>query len=120
MLPLSASISRLASRSSVVLPEPEPPTMARNSPLGDLERDVVHGQDGFRAAAAVKALADMREGDQWRGGGHPVGTITLRSERYQATTAITCRRGYRLNCRGGRVKPHAELEEIGETRCGQG
>src|SRR5438445_404520 len=32
MLPLSASISRLASRSSVVLPEPEPPTMARNSP----------------------------------------------------------------------------------------
>src|ERR1700730_13334943 len=32
MLPWSASISRLASRSSVVLPEPEPPTMARNSP----------------------------------------------------------------------------------------
>ena len=32
MVPLSASISRLASRSSVVLPEPEPPTMARNSP----------------------------------------------------------------------------------------
>ena len=32
MLPLSASISRLASRSSVVLPEPEPPTMAKNSP----------------------------------------------------------------------------------------
>src|SRR6202048_4769456 len=32
MLPRSASISRFASRSSVVLPEPEPPTMARNSP----------------------------------------------------------------------------------------
>ncbi len=32
MLPESASISRFASRSSVVLPEPEPPTMARNSP----------------------------------------------------------------------------------------
>ena len=32
MVPPSASISRLASRSSVVLPEPEPPTMARNSP----------------------------------------------------------------------------------------
>src|ERR1700754_2804806 len=31
-LPLSASISRFASRNSVVLPEPEPPTMARNSP----------------------------------------------------------------------------------------
>ena len=32
--------------------------------LGDLERDVVDGQNGFRAAAAVKALADMRKGDQ--------------------------------------------------------
>src|SRR5258706_2687329 len=31
MWPSSASISRLASRNSVVLPEPEPPTMARNS-----------------------------------------------------------------------------------------
>src|SRR2546421_237067 len=31
-LPLAGSISRSASRSSVVLPEPEPPTMARNSP----------------------------------------------------------------------------------------
>src|SRR5579859_864494 len=31
MRPVSASISRLASRSSVVLPEPELPTMARNS-----------------------------------------------------------------------------------------
>src|SRR3984957_12273989 len=32
MRPVSASISRFVSRSSVVLPEPEPPTMARNSP----------------------------------------------------------------------------------------
>src|SRR5271168_2960617 len=32
MWPASASISRLASRKSVVLPEPEPPTTASNSP----------------------------------------------------------------------------------------
>ncbi len=32
--------------------------------LGDIERDVVDGQNAFRAAAAVKALADMRKGDQ--------------------------------------------------------
>src|SRR6202790_4427492 len=32
IVPASASISRFASRNSVVLPEPEPPTMARNSP----------------------------------------------------------------------------------------
>src|SRR3984957_9677666 len=32
MRPVSASISRFVSRSSVVLPEPEPPTMARNPP----------------------------------------------------------------------------------------
>src|SRR3984957_20488648 len=33
MCPSSASIRRLVSRSSAVLPEPEPPTLARNSPL---------------------------------------------------------------------------------------
>ena len=32
IVPSSGAISRLASRSRVVLPEPEPPTMARNSP----------------------------------------------------------------------------------------
>ncbi len=75
MLPESASISRFASRSSVVLPEPEPPTMARNSPVGDLERDVIDRQNGLGAAAAVKTLADMREGDSRRGGGHFLSNI---------------------------------------------
>jgi hypothetical protein len=32
IVPSSASISLLARRSSVVLPDPEPPTMQRNSP----------------------------------------------------------------------------------------
>ncbi len=34
--------------------------------LGDIERDVVHRQNRLRAAAAVKALADMRKCDQGR------------------------------------------------------
>src|ERR1700704_6331724 len=32
--------------------------------LGDVERDVVHGHNRFRAPAAVEALADMRKCDQ--------------------------------------------------------
>jgi len=37
--------------------------MAKNSPLGDLERDVIDGDD----TAAVKGLAGIRIGDQGSG-----------------------------------------------------
>ena len=85
--------------------------------LGDIERDVVHGQNTFRAAAAVEALADMRKGDQGRGGGHNVGTITPSSS-YQAGAAFACCRRCRLNCRGDGGKPHAAKGNIGEARAG--
>ena len=74
MLPLSASISRLASRSSVVLPEPEPPTMARNSPSATSSETSSTATTRSRAAA-VKALADMGEGDQGRGWHAGVGLL---------------------------------------------
>src|SRR6202049_3038044 len=64
--------------------------------LGDVERDVVHRQNRFHAAA-VEALADVRKCDQWRGGGHFLGL----SHRHQATKPA--RRLHvvsdRVNCR---------------------
>lgn len=35
--------------------------------LGDVERDIVDGENGFGAGAAVEAFVDMRKCDQWRG-----------------------------------------------------
>ena len=52
------SISRLTSRSSVVLPEPDGPTMARNSRSRNVERDAVE----HRRGAAI-ALGDVVERD---------------------------------------------------------
>jgi len=79
MVPWSASISRLASRNSVVLPDPEPPTMARNAPPRDLERHIVHGQNTFRARAAVEALDHIDIGDHGRFRHEDVGPPSARA-----------------------------------------
>ena len=51
--------------STVVLPEPEGPTMARNSPGADVERQVLEGDEGLVALA--EGLADGVEADVLRG-----------------------------------------------------
>ena len=60
-------------RSSVDLPQPDGPTSTRNSPGGDLERDVVDRVD--------TALVDLRHAlDGDRAGGHPFTAVEV-SER---------------------------------------
>ena len=54
--PVSASISRLASRNSVVLPEPEPPTMARNSPSATSSETSSTASTGLAAPRPPKLL----------------------------------------------------------------
>ena len=83
MLPLSASISRLASRSSVVLPEPEPPTMARNSPSATSSETSSTARTRSRRGRR-RSSCRHAQGDQWRGGVHGMGLITPRSGAYRA------------------------------------
>src|ERR1700686_4046915 len=74
IVPASASISRFASRNSVVLPEPEPPTIARNSPAATSSETsstaltrppskllptcekAIRGGDGIQSSLVIAAL----------------------------------------------------------------
>src|ERR1700704_1993781 len=81
--------------------------------LGDIERDVVHGQNTFRAATAIEAFADMRECDEWRGGSHACGTITPRPS-HQADAALAYCLD-RLNCRGDGCNPCRNTTHWGKS-----
>src|SRR6185437_6175905 len=108
MLPRSASISRLARRSSVVLPEPEPPTMARNCPSATSSETSSTASTGFAPRPPSKCLLTCA--NAINGGSAVIGwDITLPS----GDQAAVEQRCDRLNCPGRGVKPRAERGEIG-------
>src|ERR1700756_2889913 len=105
MWPLSASMSRFVSRNSVVLPEPEPPTMARNSPSATSSETL---STAFTPPKLLPTCANAIRG------GTAVIVQNYHTVRWQPSQPGARPSPYRLNYRGDRANPATATNGLGK------
>ena len=113
MRPVVGSSKPASMRSSVVLPQPEPPSRQNSSPLIDLQRDVVDGdevaellRDAARCGCRASACGSFQGCDS-SAGGRLIVVAAMRLRQLTAAVAMPGRAAIAFLLPGLELGPHA-------------